>query len=205
MKKIISFMIFISSMSIVPNVWAQDENFQNQIHEIMKAREEMLNSLINGDGGSDIEKKMMEMMKRFSTQGGMPGFDMDELEAPVVGEYDWIVSEKEKILKIKVKQIKDRPLDIKIEKGMIKIKGDVESTQGSGANKMVRKLSFERSFSLPDDVDQRSPEFENTGSEFLIKFKRITQSRSKKTNLVDPPKKTNERLPVNPHSDDLTI
>ena len=129
-------MIFLCTNSLVTKVWAQDDAFQKQIEEIMKAREEMLNNLINGNG--DMEQKMREMMQRFSQQSGLPGFDIGELEGPVIGEYDWIVSEKQKILKIKVKQIKDRPLDIKIEKGMIKIKGDVESVQGSGKNKVIK-------------------------------------------------------------------
>lgn len=203
MKKIILVMIFLCTSSLAPKAWGQDEEFQKQIEEIMKAREEMLNSLMNGNG--DMEQKMLEMMKRFSQQGGMPGFDIGELEGPVVGEYDWIISETQKILKIKVKQIKDRPLDIKIEKGMIKIKGDVESSTGSGKNKVIKKVNFERSFSLPDDVDQTSPEFENKEGEFLIKFKRLSAAKLKKTTLPAPVKKSDDRVPVTPNSDDLTI
>lgn len=201
MKKLILIMIFLFTHSV--SVSAQDEQFQKQIEEIMKAREEMLKSLLNDNG--DMEQKMMEMMRRFSQAGAMPGFDIGELEGPVVGEYDWIVSDTQKILKIKVKQIKDKPLDIKIEKGMVKIKGDVESTQGSGKNKVIRKVNFERSFSLPDDVDQTSPEFENKDGEFLIKFKRLAAAKFKKTNVPAPLKKSDERMPVSPNSDDLTI
>lgn len=203
MKKLVLLTIFLLANITAPKIYAQDEQFQKQIEEIMKAREEMLNSLINGNG--DMEQKMMEMMRRFSQQGGMPGFDIGELEGPVVGEYDWIVTETQKILKIKVKQIKDKPLDIKIEKGMVKIKGDVESTQGSGKNKIVRKVNFERSFSLPDDVDQTSPEFENIDGEFLIKFKRLATAKFHKTTVPSPAKKIDERVPVSPNSDDLNI
>jgi HSP20 family molecular chaperone IbpA len=203
MKKLILVTIFLLASISAPKINAQDEQFQKQIEEIMKAREEMLNSLINGNG--DMEQKMMEMMKRFSQQGGLPGFDIGELEGPVVGEYDWIVTDSQKILKIKVKQIKDKPLDIKIEKGMVKIKGDVESTQGSGKSKIVRKVIFERSFSLPDDVDQTSPEFENIDGEFLIKFKRLATAKFHKTTTPAPTKKIDERVPVSPNSDDLNI
>lgn len=203
MKKIVLAIIFIGSICFTPRAKAQNAEFQKQIQEIMKAREEMLNSLMDGNG--DMEKKMMEMMERFSKQSGMPDFDIEGFEGPVVGEYDWIISENQKILKIKVKQIKDRPLDIKIEKGMIKIKGDVETIQGSGKNKVTKKINFERSFSLPNDIDQTSPEFENTEGEVLIKFKRLGVSRSKKGGATAPAKKVNERLPVTPNSDDLTI
>jgi HSP20 family molecular chaperone IbpA len=203
MKKLVLIMIFLFANITAPKIYAQDEQFEKQIQEIMKAREEMLNSLMDGNG--DMEQKMMEMMKRFSQQGGMPGFDIGELEGPVVGEYDWIVTDTQKILKIKVKQIKDKPLDIKIEKGMVKIKGDVESTQGTGKKKVVRKVNFERSFSLPDDVDQTSPEFENKDGEFLIKFKRLVKAEFKKTAPPPAVKKVDERIPVSPNSDDLNI
>lgn len=202
MKKLVLVSIFLLANISAPKIYAQDEQFQKQIEEIMKAREEMLQSLLDGNG--DMEQKMMEMMKRFSQQGAMPGFDIGELEGPVVGEYDWIVTDTQKILKIKVKQIKDKPLDIKIEKGMVKIKGDVESTQGTGKKRIVRKVNFERSFSLPDDVDQTNPEFENKGGEFLIKFKRLTKAEFKKT-PTPAPKKGDDRIPVSPNSDDLTI
>ena len=203
MKKLILVTIFLLANISAPKSFAQDEEFQKQVEEIMKAREEMLKSLIEGNG--DMEQKMLEMMKRFSQQGGLPGFDIGELEGPVVGEYDWIVTDTQKILKIKVKQIKDKPLDIKIEKGMVKIKGDVESTQGTGKKKVVRKVNFERTFSLPDDVDQTSPEFENKDGEFLIKFKRLAAAKFKKTTAPDSPKKSDERVPVGPNSDDLNI
>jgi HSP20 family molecular chaperone IbpA len=203
MKKLVLLMIFLLANIFASKLYAQDEQFQKQVEEIMKAREEMLNSLINGNG--DMEQKMLEMMRRFSQQGGLPSFDDEELGGPVVGEYDWIVTDAHKILKIKVKQLKDRPLDIKIEKGMLKIKGDVESTQGAGKKKIVRKVNFERSFSLPDDVDQTSPEFENKDGEFLIKFKRLAITRFKKTVPTAPIKKSDERVPVSPNSDDLNI
>lgn len=197
-------MIFLFANICAPKVYAdQDEQFQKQIEEIMKARAEMLKSLMDDNG--DMEQKMMEMMKRFSQQGGLPGFDIGELEGPVVGEYDWITTDTQRILKIKVKQIKDKPLDIKIEKGMVKIKGDVESTQGTGKKKVVRKVNFERSFSLPDDVDQTNPEFENKDGEFLIKFKRLATAKFKKTTTPAPSKKVDERMPVGPNSEDLNI
>lgn len=203
MKKLVLTVIFLFAHITAPKIYAQDEQFQKQIEEIMKAREEMLKSLMDGNG--DMEQKMMEMMRKFSQQGGMPGFDIGELEGPVVGEYDWIITDTQKILKIKVKQIKDKPLDIKIEKGMVKIKGDVESTQGTGKKKVVRKVNFERSFSLPDDVDQTSPEFENKDGEFLIKFKRLVKAEFKKTAPPPAAKKIDERIPVSPNSDDLNI
>ena len=200
MKKIILIVIFLYTYSFTPSAYGQDEEFQKQIEEIMKAREEMLNSLMNGNG--DIEKKMQEMLKRFSQQGGLSDFDFDEFGDSKLSRPDWIINDLEKTLVIKVKQIKDRPLEFKIEKGILNIKGDIEGTQGAGKNK------FEQSISLPDDIDQSSPEYENKEGEVRIKFKRLLSTKSKKK--VSPvktvtPKKSDERLPVAPSTRDTTI
>lgn len=198
MKKLILMLLFGSV-----NLHAQDDQFQKQIEEIMRAREEMLKSLMDDSTGSDMEKRMLDMMKRFSG----PGLDdssmgFGDFGGVAVGEYDWIDTSTHKILKIKVQQVKDRPLDIKIEKGFIKIKGDVVSSVGNGNNKVVRKVNFERSFSLPNDVDQTNPEFENKAGEVLIKFKRLSAIPTKTKMLKKMPP---ERVPVAPDGDDLSI
>jgi HSP20 family molecular chaperone IbpA len=212
MKKIIFILTFLINSILFaqsPQNNNQDEQFQKQFEEIMKAREEMFNSLMDDSAFGDMEKHMLDMMKRFSAPGanlGGPGFGLDNFEGPVVGEYNWIDTDSQKILKLKVKQIKDRPLDIKIEKGMINIKGDVESIDGTGKNKVVKKTHFERGFSIPNDVDQSNPEFENKEGELLIKFKRL--ANAKNTRHITIPKTTppkNERLPVTPESSDLSI
>lgn len=200
MKKLILAMIFLFSFKS----FAQDDQFQKQIEEIMKAREEMLKSLM--DDSVDADTRMDELIKRFMKPGlGFGGpYDQNNFGGAVVGEYDWIDSKTHRILKIKVKQIKDHPLDIKIEKGMIKFKGDVESVNGSGKNKSTKKVSFERSFTIPDDVDQTNPEFENASGEFLVKFKKLAASKTKKA--PTPTKnKSEERVPVVPDSNDITI
>ncbi len=194
MKKLILTIIFLLPFK----GFAQDDQFQKQVEEIMKAREEMLKSLM--DDSVDADTRMDQLIKRFMKPGlGFGGpFDQNNFEGAVIGEYDWVTTDTHKILKIKVKQIKDHPLDIKIEKGMIKFKGDVESTTGTGKNKSTKKVSFERSFSIPDDVDQTSPEFENSAGEFLVKFKKLSASKNKKT-------KEEQVVPVAPDSNDISI
>ncbi len=193
MKKILLLLTFLCANL---HAQTQQDQFNKQIEEVMKAREEMLKALMNDSMSGDFESRMEEIMKRFGQAGGF-GMGFEDMDSPVVGEYDWLENEKEKILKIKVKQVKDRPLDIKIEKGMIKIKGDVETTQGTGKNTVKRSMKFERSFSLPNDVDQTNPLFENKGEDLLIKFKKL--SADKKI------KKESDRLPVAPEKGDLSI
>lgn len=194
MKKfLLLFILFNTAVS----AQSRPDQMQKQIEEIMKAREELLRSLMDGSNMGDFDKRMEEMMKRF---GGISGLDssFDAFDSPVVGEYDWQETENEKILKIKIKQVKDRPLDIKIEQGMIKIKGDVEATQGSGNNVVKRVMKFERSFSLPADIDQTNPVFENKKDDLLVKFKKL--SRDKKIK-----KEPSDRLPVGTDKNDLSI
>lgn len=192
-----NFLILLLFFSTAVSAQSRPDQMQQQIEEIMKAREELLRSLMDGSNMGDFDKRMEEMMKRF---GGIAGLDssFDAFDSPVVGEYDWQETEKEKILKIKIKQVKDRPLDIKIEQGMIKIKGDVEATQGSGNNVVKRVMKFERSFSLPIDIDQTNPVFENKKDDLLVKFKKLAMDKKIK-------KESSDRLPVGADKNDLSI
>lgn len=180
MKKIILFVSIIISFQL----FAQNKraDIDQQIQEIMKAREEMLKSLLNDSGFQNFDKRFEDLVKQFQQNNfnmpGLPGLE----DGPVVGEYDWRESDTHQIFVLKVKQIKDRPLDIKIEKGRILLKGDVESISESVAkdkskkSKRISKVHFERSFSIPDGVDQTNPQFENVGEELLIKFKKLKLS-----------------------------
>ena len=199
------FILFLFSN----NLFAQNsqDSFQKQLDEIMKAREEMLKALMDDSMSGDLEKRMEEMMKRLGSNGD---FGFGQMEAPVIGEYDWVEDSTHKILKIKVKQIKDKPLDIKIQNNEIKIKGDVESIIGQGKNKVIRKSSFERTFNIPESVDKINPEFVNGKDGFMeIKFKKyksskVTPSKKMDSNLKKDNSST-ERVPVNPNGDDLSI
>ena len=136
---------------------------------------------------------------------------------PIVGEYDWLEDSVSRTLKIKVNQIKDQPLDIKIENQMIRFKGKVENLTESDKKKSRSVVMFERSFSLPQDIDTSNPEFVNKEGEILIKFRRLNDGE--KNSLKNPLKKSNtqtsqpnipkqleqERLPLSPQTDDLSL
>lgn len=155
----------------------QDEEVKRQIEEIMKARDEMLKSMLDDSHFGDMEKRMQDMMKRFGDQD----FHSDFFKDIQAGEDEWSEDDKYRILKLKVRQIKDRPLDIKIEKGVIKIKGEAETTVGKkGAS--YQKMMFQRSYSIPQDVDQNNPVFENNekAGEVRIKFTKLGIGSSQK-------------------------
>lgn len=200
MKKLIVLALFLSSSVFAQSGQSYDEQFENQIKEVMKARDEMLKMLMDDSTSGAFEKRMQDIAKQFEKSG----FDaFGDNEAAGVGEYDWVSTDTHKILKLKVKQVKDHPLDIKIEKGMIKIKGKVETTRGQGNQKSREQMSFENSFSLPTDVDQNSPEFENKEGEMLIKFKKLVASKEKTPSLHR--NKEKERQPIGATGDELSI
>lgn len=191
-------------MSIAQN--PNDEQLKRQIDEVMKAREEMLKSLMDDSFSGEFEKRMEDMMKRFGGIG--PGNPFDQFDSQAIGSYDWEETPTEKILKIKVTQSKDQPLDIKIENGMISIKGIAETLSGTGANKIKSRINFQKSFSLPTDIDQSNPDFKNNEKlgELWITFKKIMSKKSPKSKLIVPsPKPVEERIPVKPTDQDISI
>lgn len=186
------------------------EDLDAEIGAIMKARDELMKSLLEDDSFSNFDKRFNDLIKKFeddSFGGSMQGLQM----GGVVGEYDWRETDTHQILGVKVKQIKDRPLDIKIEKGFVRLKGDVEEVldySSRKGGKKVSKVHFERSFSIPDGVDQTNPEFENRGGELLIKFKKLKPSKSipdKKSSVKKNKSQDSDREPVELDSEDAII
>lgn len=198
---IFTFLIVITSFSSFGET-SQEQEVQRQINELMKAREEMLKSLLNDSGFQNFDKQFEDLIKRFDKENFGSGPDMDASE--VIGEYDWRETPTHQVFVLKVKQIKDKPLDIKIEKGQIKLKGDVESVDLSNPkSKKNTNVHFEKTFAIPIGVDQSNPEFENKAGELLIKFKKLKATKA-------PPKikntiKEEQRRPIDKDADDLTI
>ncbi len=212
MKKLILFLILILIIFLSTKGYPQTNRngsggMDRQIQEILKAREEMIKSLMNDSAFDNFDSHFEDMIRKFQQDsfGGMPGMD----EAMAIGEYDWRETDTHQIFVLKVKQLKNKPLDIKIEKGLIKLKGDVESVSEDSSNKVksTSKVHFERQFSIPEGLDQSNPQFENIDGELLIKFKKLTNSKSQSKPPIRalPKKQQDQRLPLGRESDDLTI
>ncbi|MFA6239206.1 MAG: Hsp20 family protein [Bacteriovorax sp.] len=199
------FFILIFTLIASSFVFAQtrQDDMQRQIEEVLKARDEMIKSLLNDQGFQNFDKRFEDMLRNFEKHN--LGGDSNT-EGAVIGEYDWRETDTLQIFVLKVKQMKDRPLDIKIEKGNIKLKGDVETINEDKTrkSKSVSKVHFERTFSIPAGVDQTTPEFENKAGELLIKFKKLVgQSPKFKKQKIIPP--SEDRRPLVPDADDITI
>lgn len=198
-----ALIVAFSLISLSAYAQNQRAELDRQMEEIMKAREEMIKSLLNDSSFQNFDDRFEDMVKKFqqSAFGNYPDLD----SGAVVGEYDWRETATHKILVLKVKQIKDKPLDIKIEKGQIKLKGDVESvSEDKGQRKQISKVHFERSFSIPDGVDQNSPEFESVKGELHIKFKKLNSTKTTPKNKAKT-KEDDGRVPVQKEEKDEII
>jgi len=210
MKKIFVLISTLTIFSFSSFAQTRREDLDAEIKAIMKARDELMRSLLEDDSFSNFDKRFNDLIKKFdddSFGGSMQGLQM----GAVVGEYDWRETDTHQILAVKVKQIKNRPLDIKIEKGFVRLKGDVEEVldyPSRKGGKKVSKVHFERSFSIPDGVDQTNPEFENKDGELLIKFKKLKPVRSspeKKNSTKKQQNQETDREPVERDSEDAII
>ncbi len=200
MKKLTLF-CFLFFQVISQNVFAQssDQEFRKMLEDMQKRHREFLNSFFSDD--ADMGSLFDQMDKNFSDDFGLFFKDINN---PVVGSYDWVEDANFKILKIKITPVKDKPLDIKVENHQIKIKGLVENQNENKKVKEKTIVTFERVFSLPEDIDETNPKFENTNGEYLIKFPKLKGAKPPVPNFETVPK-GGERTPVAPDSKDLSI
>lgn len=178
------FLVFTAFCLLFSQSFIYADTREEQIQEILRAREKMFQSFFDDDDDfKSMHKQMQAMMNQFGQ------FDQSSFD-------EWVEDEHSRTLILKLKQSKDKPLDIKIEKGFIKIKGDIEEkNEGKG----VRKVHFERMFNLPEDVDGPNPIFENKDGEVRIKFKKkVAQSSNILQNKVklNNTRKKEERMPL---------
>jgi HSP20 family molecular chaperone IbpA len=203
MKKFI-FLILVLVFSEIhaqqnsQNIPTRQDEFYQMIEQMRARHREMIKSLMYDDVDYDSLFKQME--KSFD---GKSFEDMFQGRInPIVGEFDWYAEGNFKVLKLKVTQVKDKPLDIKIENQTLKIKGVVESVENTENTKQKSVVQFERVFSLPDDVDATNPIFENKMGELHIKFplKKPFNKQNSKPQLPE-----SDRLPVEPSGTEQKI
>ncbi len=212
--KIFSLIFF--TVCICSNVFSQtandrDEQIKRELEMMLKARDEMLRSLLDDSAFNDFDKRFEDMIKRFNLHDfDLSGFDTN---GKILGEYDWQESNTERLFLLKVKQIKDKPLDIKIEKGKIFLKGELETTSednAKGKKTKIGHIHFERSILIPEDVDQANPVFENKEGVLIIKFKKKTHSKKaeqghNKIKVQTPGKSIESPKPISKDINDLSI
>ena len=150
----------------------------------------------------NFDKNFESLVKKFEKENFGSGFGMETPQD--IGEYDWRETPTQQIFVLKVKQSKDKPLDIKIEKGQLKLKGDVESIDlQNPKTHHSTKVHFERDFVILPGVDQTNPEFENSAGELLIKFKKLKTVNELRQ--IKNTKPIDQKSPIGKDAKDLTI
>lgn len=179
-----------------------------------------IRELLGVDMLGDVSKKFEELLKRFHGDD-MDSFfqddnlgqfldDWDPFEGLTQGSSHWIDTPKERILILKYKAPKDSPIDIKIEKGIIQIKGSSEEVSDVGGVKTKSITTFNQSYNIPSDVDAAKVKFENKDEEILVKFPKLSAGQLKTPNqklkIKEEKQKEEEQIrPLTPQDGDITL
>ncbi len=149
-----------------------------------------------------ILQEQMQMGNTLRPRGFGNAFDHDFFEevAPQSGgNIEWLENDKARILKVKMKMPADQPLDIKIAKNMINISGTIKSANGTS--------QFHQVVSVPSDCDGAKARIETDkeGYAQIILPKRFASSFKDQTKPTSTPKSEEERQPVSPTQQGLSI
>ena len=126
----------------------------------------------------------------------------------------WSENDFERIFLINQEFSKDAPLDIKVEKQLIKIKGTIEKKfKRRGPNgdiAQVQKMSVNQEISVPHDVFAEKAKFDQKNNKVRIRFPKKNAPKDKlheKTNssLETQEEKDNGLKPLKKRSGDTTI
>ena len=181
--------------------------------QLEKQRKEMEELLGRGDPFGSFDKYFDTMLKNFrmnmqDVDKLLEDYDFDSfgsLKRGADGElFEWSENDKERIVLIKVKPDSEKPFDLKIERGMIRLTGQTMETkeykdQAGNVTKAQSLRRFNHEVPVPRDVDENSAKFENSKEGFVrIRFQ-------KKSLSTLTPKKDLDSRPLRPDKDDLTI
>lgn len=185
------------------NVLAQSGTGPDPQKEALKRALEMreqihrrlMEHLFNGTPGNDDEIfKDMEALFE-DVMSGMKGNFQDLSGTPKAYDMAWTESKEGRTLLISPHDKKQR-LEMKVEKGMISIKGQSQEKGGNSTSVM----SFSHIYSVPNDCDWMRVKMLEKEGKILMTFPYLS-------NPVKAPKKKQDidRRPVDPTEDDVTI
>ncbi len=204
---------------------AADKELLELMKKRMRISEKMLEDMLKGGLFKDFEKKFEKMMDDFDDEHLDSFFDDEDFNTILrgfnphrgleEGDYRWMDTPKERILILKLGDIKDNELKIDIKDGAVTVSGTitkkVENRTQHGTSTSVSTSSFKKQFLVPRDADSTRPEIENKEGEVLIRFpkKKFSQNiKNKSGNKSKKSKKSREkknRVPVPPSRDDKVI
>lgn len=153
-------------------------------------------------------RKMMEEMESSFSSGAFKLFNDETLnnllrESGLFveldhGQHQWLDSENERILVLKLDIQNNSPVDIKIENGQIRVQAKIEreiiNETAHGQSRSVSVQQYSRVFLVPEDCDPDSVNIENKEGDILIKFTKVGQAE--KAPALRPLKKSEDDITI---------
>jgi HSP20 family molecular chaperone IbpA len=213
-KKII-IILFISYLSLAVAQTDKKRSRDQQMEELMRKQLDRMNKLME-ESFNDFERfdKLMDDFRKDFFQGakrsgGDFGGLLDQfnnLNFDRKREYHWEETENERILYFKIKPLKDDPIDIKVDKDIVKISGKTETINDVIVNGKVEQqkmiVQFNRTFSVPSDCDGSATKIEKDKEGIRLRFPKLAHLRGSKRKMdkkIKLPKKDKNGLtPVAP-------
>jgi HSP20 family molecular chaperone IbpA len=168
-----------------------NKNFRDALLEKIKRDRQVIEKMLGGGLFKQFDKQLEDMLKQFD-DGFYKQFETDmnkffedknfdkifknanPYQFMDLGDTKWIETPKERILIFKLDVSKETPLDIKIEKGKVKFKGQaLKQTTWMENGKIIqgkKAIQFEREVMIPSDVRHDQAKFDKKEGNILIKF-----------------------------------
>jgi len=177
----------------------KQKEIQKSLRQQMNKQNEKLSDFMGSDSFKMYDQLMKEMLKSF--EDSFKGMDWDSMDKEVLKDFNkifkpgsrgftnplnpfnnqrlgqihkWVETKKYRVLELHLNPQKDTPLDIKIEKGLVKVKGQfiIEKSEKTKNSKSYSKqlVSLDRQFTIPEDCIEEKVEFEHKKDKILIKF-----------------------------------
>lgn len=199
-------LILLSFLLLGFSVFAQnqqgfiDNDIESQVQEMMQRQRRMLDTLMKDR--SQFDEYVKELFKRMENEGAfqMPRgnfrFDQSTLKTK------WTESDDSRVL-IVYTSSKDDKVNIDIKDGLITLSGSktikenlTGNTQASSYS--TRTYNFQKSLSIPGDVDVESVKFKSQEGHLHIVFKKLNALNKKeikpKRRPIQLPKKSRDKV-----------
>lgn len=197
---ILLFALILSQPSWAQNKGKGSDDFFKALKEQMKGDREEMEKYFQGDFIDKMDDMVEQMHSDFFKQWDQLMQDDqigDYFKQMEIGQEDipmeWQKTSQGQKLIVKLKPIKDAPMEIKIEKQQILLKGTVEKTQefGLGKSKVVSKriYTFNKLVEIPPELDVQSADIKQSNDQIEIIFKLLSDKKK------SAPKKSEQKKP----------
>jgi hypothetical protein len=169
----------------------KETDFHKQVRKQMQRHQELFDSFMTDDFGS-IEKKFQKIFKEMGQDDFFGEDDFGKLfkgrlghfNRPKFAKFEWKDYPRKKVLILIIPNSKDKAIDLKVEKGFVKI-----SAKTKGKSKVSKSEKIEQQISIPGGLNQKTPIFKNVGKNFHIEFSKLYPGKKRDSTGLTPIKK----------------